>query len=87
MGLDTVEPAIAVEEHFDIEIPDDIALTLDTVGLLRKFVVTQLQRKRLLPVDEAAVFAELRDLICEQTGIRPERVVSDAYFVKDLRLD
>jgi len=87
MGLDTVELVMAVEEYFDIEIPDDIASTLDTVGLLHKFVVSQLQRKRLLPVDEAAVFAELRDLICEQTGIKPERIVSDAYFVKDLRLD
>jgi acyl carrier protein len=57
MGLDTVELVMAVEEYFDIEIPDEVASTLDTVGLLHRFVVAELQRKRLLPVDQAAVFA------------------------------
>jgi acyl carrier protein len=87
MGLDTVELLMAVEENFDIEIPDDIASTLETVGLLHRFVVSQLQRRQLLRVDEAAVFSEIRDLICNQTGVEPERIVPDAYFVKDLRLD
>jgi acyl carrier protein len=87
MGLDTVELVMAVEEHFGIEIPDDVASTLDTVGLLHEFVVSQLQRERVLPVDEAAVFSELRELICKQSGVEPERVVPDAYFVKDLRLN
>lgn len=73
MGLDTVELVMAVEEHFDIHVPDDVASKLDTVGLLHKFVVAQLQRGRLLPVDEAAVFGELRELICKQGGVEPER--------------
>ena len=34
MGLDTVELVMAVEEHFEIEIPDEIAATLETVGQL-----------------------------------------------------
>jgi acyl carrier protein len=87
MGLDTVELVMAVEEHFEIEIPDEIAATLDTVGLLHRYLVSVLQRKRLLRVDETAVFSELRDIICKQTGIAPERIVPDASFVKDLRLD
>ena len=87
MGLDTVELVMAVEEHFEIEISDEIATTLETVGLLHRFVVSELQRKSLLRVDDAAVFLELRSIICEQTGIKPEKIVPDAYFVKDLRLD
>jgi acyl carrier protein len=87
MGLDTVELVMAVEEHFEIEIPDEIAATLETVGLLNGYVVSALKRKRLLRVDEAGVFSELRDIICKQTGIAPERIVPDANFVKDLRLD
>jgi acyl carrier protein len=87
MGLDTVELVMAVEEHFGIEIPDDAASTLDTVGLLHRIVVAELQRKTLLSVSEGAVFDELRELISKQTGIGPEKIVSDAYFVRDLRLD
>ena len=87
MGLDTVELVLAVEEHFDIEIPDRVAGTLETVGLLHQFVVRELQRRRLLPVDAEAVFSELRHIICEHTGVEPDKIVPEAYFVKDLRLD
>lgn len=87
MGLDTVELVMAVEEQFAIEIPDEVAATLETVGLLHEFVVSQLQRRSLLPIDAAAVFSKLRDVICEQTGVERGRIVPDAYFVKDLRLD
>jgi acyl carrier protein len=87
MGLDTVELVMAVEEHFEIEIPDCVAGTLETVGLLHQFVLSQLQRTSHLPVDDEAVFSELRDIICEQTGLEPDKIVRDAYFVRDLRLD
>jgi acyl carrier protein len=87
VGLDTVELVMAVEDHFQIEIPDEVAATLETVGLLHGFVVSQLQRRSLFRIDEAAVFSELRDIICDQAGISPGEIVPDAYFVKDLRLD
>jgi len=87
MGLDTVELAMAVEEQFEIEIPDEIASTLETVGLLHGFVVSQLRRRSLVPIDDAAVFSKLRGIIGEQTGIEPGRIVPEAYFVKDLNLD
>jgi acyl carrier protein len=50
-------------------------------------VLSQLQRTSHLPVDDEAVFSELRDIICEQTGLEPDKIVRDAYFVRDLRLD
>jgi acyl carrier protein len=87
MGLDSVELVMAVEKHFAIEIPDEVAATLETVGLLHSFVVSQLQRRSLLPIDRDSVFSELQGIVCEQTGIEPSRVVPDAYFVKDLNLD
>ncbi len=31
-SLDTVELVMALEEEFDIEIPDEVAETIDTVG-------------------------------------------------------
>ena len=87
MGLDTVELVMAVEEHFDIEIPNDVAETLTTVGILHSFVVSELQRLRRQPVDPATVFTELRELICHHAGVKPEQVVPEATFVDDLGMD
>lgn len=86
MGLDSVELVMSTEEHFGIEIPDDVAETLVTVGSLHGFVVSELERIGR-PRAAATVFAELRNLICDQLGIKPERVVPEARFVQDLRID
>lgn len=86
MGLDTFELVIAVEERFDVTIPDSIAGMLATVGALHGFVVAELAR---LGREGAAdvVFAELRDLIVRHLGVAPDEVVMDARFVQDLRAD
>lgn len=86
MGLDSVELVMNTEEHFGIEIPDHVAATLFTVGDLHGFVVAELSRAGR-PRSPEVVFAELRDLICDQLGIEPERVVPTARFVQDLRID
>ena len=86
MGLDSVELVMNTEEHFGIQIPDHIAEKLFTVRSLHNFVVSELQRVGK-PRDADLVFAELRELICDQLGIKPERVVPEARFVQDLRID
>lgn len=86
MGLDSVELVMATEERFGIEIPDHIAETLFTVGSLHDFVVSELQRVGR-PRDAEVVFVDLRELICVQLGIKPERVVPEARFVQDLNID
>ena len=86
MGLDSVELVMATEEHFGIEIPDRIAEQLFTVGSLHEFVVLELQRIGK-PTAADVVFAELRELICDQLGIKPDRVVPEARFVQDLKID
>jgi acyl carrier protein len=87
MGLDSVELVMTVAEHFEIEIPDEDASTLVTVGLLHAWVVNELQRLHRLNVEPTAVFYELRDLICRQLGIKAELVVPEARFVQDLHID
>jgi acyl carrier protein len=87
MGLDSVELVMSVERRFDIEVPDEIAATLVTVENLHRFVVSELQRLDRQPLDSDAVFAEIRDLICDQLGVEPERVIPEARFVEDLRID
>jgi acyl carrier protein len=87
MGLDSVELVMAVEEHFDISIPDREAAGLITVGMLHSWVVAELRRIKRSDVNAENVFADLRGLICKQLGVRPEQVVSDARFVDDLGMD
>jgi len=87
MGLDTVELVMAVEDHFHVRIPDKEAATLETVGMLHTWVVGELRRLGRTPIDEDRVYLELRDVIVHQTGVDPGKVVPDASFVNDLRLD
>jgi acyl carrier protein len=72
---------MSVEEHFGITIPDDDASTLTTVGKLHFWVVNELQRLKTPEVDSTVVFQELRQLICDQLGIAPDRVIPEARFV------
>ena len=87
MGLDSVELVMAVEEHFDLTIPDEDAATLNTVGKLNDWVVNELQRLKRTKVDSTVVFSELRQLICDQLGVTADRVVPEARFVQDLHVD
>ena len=87
MGLDTVELVLAVEEAFDIQIPNTIAEKLLTVGELHEFVIAELIRCGRAKVDRNEVYDILRNLICSQFGVRPEEVIPTARFVEDLRAD
>jgi acyl carrier protein len=86
MGMDTVELVMAVESHFEIEIPNMVAEKLVAVGMLHAFVVAELERQGR-PLDSSVVFEQLRDLICEQFAIDPKEVLPEARFIDDLRLD
>jgi acyl carrier protein len=87
MGLDTVELVMAVEEHFRIEIPDDKASKIFTVGELHSFIVGALARAGRAEFSETQVFDELRDLICNQLAVDPRIVKPEARIVKDLGID
>ena len=87
MGLDTVELVMAIEEGFALEIPDDKAEQLFTVGDMHAFLVSELRRLGRSDLDEVGIFHMMRDIICRQAGVQPDEVVPSASFVKDLRLD
>jgi acyl carrier protein len=87
MGLDTVELVMAVEKHFLVRIPDKEAATLVTVGMLHTWVLAELRRLGRAPVDADRIYSELRELIAYQTGVDLSKVVPDATFVNDLRMD
>lgn len=87
MGLDTVELVIKVEKHFAIEIPDEHAANLVSVGDLHGYVVDELRRLERFDGDADTVYAQLRNIICRQLGVKPEEVVPGARFVDDLGAD
>ena len=61
MGLDTVELVMAVEEAFNLRIPDAVAAKLYTVGELHGYVVSELQRREGPAVDPVEVYETLAD--------------------------
>jgi len=86
VGLDTVELVLGVEEAFEIEIDDEDAQHLTTVGKLHLYIVSKLQAKGE-NVNSDKVYDQLRALVVEHSGVKPEKVVRDARFVQDLKMD
>ncbi len=90
MGLDSVEMMMAIEEEFDINIPDEEAVILDAVGKLYQHILNVLysnQSGESGQVDESKVWERMKDIIVTQLGVRPEQVTEDANFVVDLGID
>jgi acyl carrier protein len=87
MGLDTVELVMAVEDCFEITIPNEVAETLVTVGKLHEFVVSELTRTGRFGGDSSRVYEQVKEIVVRQLGVRPEEVVPTARFVQDLRAD
>jgi acyl carrier protein len=86
MGLDTVELVMAVEEEFELEIPDAAAEKMVTVGDMHAFLESELKRLGR-DLDPAQVFERMRSIIVRQLGVDPDEVVPSARFVKDLHAD
>jgi acyl carrier protein len=86
MGMDTIELVMAVEEQFGVQIPDEVAATLGTVGKLNAWVTAELHRLDR-PRPPEVVSSELRDLIASQLGVPASEVVPEARFVQDLGAD
>ena len=84
MGLDTVELVLSVEDAFQIQIPEEWAAKIGTVGELHDFVMGELERRGRPNIDRDITYDLLRSLICLQLGTSPERVVPSARFVQDL---
>ena len=89
MGLDTVELVMSVEEEFGIDIPPEAAEKITTVGDLRDFVVTSLERKSAGTggVSGDSVLQQIQRIFEKDHGVGPERVVPAARILADLGLD
>ncbi len=83
MGLEIVELVIAVEEHFAIQVDDEEAAKLVNCGLFCDYIVAKLRaRGDTRTADE--VWAQVKEIIVEQLGVKSDEVTREAKFCEDL---
>ncbi len=89
MGLDSVELVMAFEEEFEIEILDEEAEQIITVGDARDCIVGKLRARAGDPeaVDAEEVWSRVRAIVVNLLGVRPEKVTPEAAFIDDLGVD
>ncbi len=87
MGLDTVELLFAVEEHFDIHVPNEVAAKRDTVGLLHEFICAELDRLGRHSLTAEQVLRQLIGLVADHSGVDAAHISAESQFVADLRMD
>ena len=86
MGLDLVELVIETEERFDIEIDDEDAQYLGTVGELARYVSDKtLGQEKEYSYEEATRI--VIEMLVKNYGIPEGKANSTSHFVDDLRLD
>ena len=89
MGLDSVELILRIEEEFDVEIADDEASAIVTVGDLYKCLVKKWDAKSKSARRSARepTWQTLCDVIVDEQGVQPERITPNAEIVKGLGID
>lgn len=88
MGLDTVEFVLEAERRFGLEIPDEDAAAIETVGQFSRYIHDRLVcRDAAASADESAVFERVCDQLAQQFRIDRRQVRRESRFVKDLGLD
>jgi hypothetical protein len=90
MGLDIVETFLAVEQAFDLEIPNADAARMDTVGALFDYVRAHVPPERLGLGDGSyagPLWERYLDIIHREVGGRRDALRPDARWVYDLHMD
>jgi len=86
MGMELVELALEVEERFGIQITDEQAQRVITVGELCELVVA-LRAQRDNPIDHDEAMAAIRNILIEDHGVSASDVAPNAELARDLRMD
>lgn len=90
LGLDTVELVMAIEKEFNINIPNEDAAKLATVGMLHEYIVMNREKSQAtsLPAHEQdLIWEKLKNVVVYQLGVTPEQVTKSANIVTDLGAD
>jgi acyl carrier protein len=86
VGLDTVELVMEVEAAFAIDIPNEAAERIQTVGDMTYYVVTRLAAEAR-PLPREIVFERVCAITCEQAGVTRDQLTESTSFVSDLGMD
>jgi acyl carrier protein len=81
MGLETVELVMQIEDEFGIEIPNEDAERIQTVGQLEAHVIS----RTLL--DQKDVQQKVRSFVVEISGCDPRELHDEAHIIYDLGMD
>jgi acyl carrier protein len=88
MGLDTVEFVLWAEDHFGIDIPDDHAAGIFTVGQFCRYVENRLTEKGNGQAPSYhAILTQVTERLVSEYNVASELITEDARFVKDLGLE
>jgi hypothetical protein len=78
MALEIVELFMRAEEEFEIEIPDEDAQALTTVGALSDYISARLGGQD--------VWERVRAMVADEISVPAERLAHETRFVEDLDL-
>ena len=83
MGLDTLELLMAVEEEFDVRIPESENSRLKVLSGWQACISEALTRKGEVPV-ASDIWNRLKRVVIDQLEVRPDEVFPEADLVRDL---
>jgi len=83
MGLDIVELVMAYEEAFKIQIPDEEAPRLSTMGSLHEFIVKATRSKNPAPEPEF-LWKRMVEIASKQLAVDPSLIKPNTRFIEDL---
>lgn len=94
MGLGSVELLMAIESHFQVDVPDADASRMATVGEIHEWLCPELTSRapslsgrsaRNLSEDE--IWDELAQLISDHLGLPLVSITPQAHIIHDLGVD
>jgi acyl carrier protein len=86
MGLDTVELILQLEKEFDIDILDEDAVAIQTVGNLADYLETR-TRGLDTQVSKELALGRLKEILEKEYGVEERKINATSRFVSDLGLD
>jgi acyl carrier protein len=87
LGLDQAELVMAIEDTFKIELPDDEAAQVRTVGDCFDLIISKLDTKDLTNDQRDQVWETLCGVIVNQLGVEREEIERETTFLDDLGVD
>jgi len=88
MGLDAVELIMLVEDRFEIQIPDNEAEQIATVGQLLDYVIEKLNADpNKVDLSQDEIKEIIIDFIHNITGVSKSEITLDSTFTNDLGMD